>query len=243
MVMNLLVLIPHYNHAKTVTQVVTAMRAQHWPVLIVDDGSDAQAQAVLRELARSDAQVQVVWRPHNGGKGAAVQTGMAAAEKAGYSHVLQVDADAQHQLADAQKLWAAAQQTPKAIVCAAPIYGDDAPKSRLYGRKLTQFWIWVNTGSHHIVDGMCGFRVYPVAAVMSVLRAHRLGRRMDFDVEILVRLLWQGERFVWVPTPVHYAPDGVSHFLMWRDNVHIAKMHARLFWEMLKRRAGMGYRS
>ena len=145
--MNVVALIPHYNHAATVGQVAQAMRAQGLPVLIVDDGSEPAAQQILRDLAAADAQIQVVWRAQNGGKGAAVKSGFAAAAAAGYSHVLQVDADAQHQLADAQKLLQAAFRQPEALVCAEPVYGADAPKSRLYGRKITNFWIWVNTGS------------------------------------------------------------------------------------------------
>lgn len=191
--MKVVALIPHYNHAATVGQVAQAMRAQGLPVLIVDDGSEPAAQQVLRDLAAADAQIQVVWRAQNGGKGAAVKSGFAAAAAAGHSHVLQVDADAQHQLADAQKLLQAAFRQPEALVCAEPVYGADAPKSRLYGRKITNFWIWVNTGSRDIRDGMCGFRLYPLAPVQALMQRHHIGERMDFDTDILVRL-YSGRR-------------------------------------------------
>ena len=231
--MNVVALIPHYNHAATVGQVAQAL-----PVLIVDDGSDAAAQQVLRDLAAADAQIEMVWRPHNGGKGAAMKSGFAAAAAQGYSHVLQVDADAQHQLADAEKLLQASAAQPQALVCAAPVYGADAPKSRLYGRKITNFWIWVNTGSRSIRDGMCGFRIYPLAAVASVLQRHSVGERMDFDTDILVRLHWAKIPMVWIDTPVHYEQHGVSHFRVWHDNWLISKMHARLFFAMLWQRIG-----
>ena len=56
--MNVVALIPHYNHAATVGQVAQAMRAQGLPVLIVDDGSEPAAQQILRDLAAADAQIQ-----------------------------------------------------------------------------------------------------------------------------------------------------------------------------------------
>lgn len=229
--MKLLAVIPHYNHPKTIGKVVNAMRDLNIDCLIVDDGSDVSSQATLEDLER--AGFQVVYRAQNGGKGAAVKEGIRCAKQLGYSHVLQVDADAQHQLSDAKKLIEASISAPDAIVCAEPIYGADAPKSRLYGRKITNFWLVINTLSFDIKDGMCGFRIYPVAATFDVIENEKIGDFMDFDAELLVRLHQQEASFIWVPTPVAYAQDGVSHFRAWRDNVLISKMHARLFFKML----------
>jgi hypothetical protein len=82
---------------------------------------------------------------------------------------------------------------------------------------------------------MCGFRVYPLPAVVSLIDSARLGRRMDFDPEVLVRLHWRGVPIVNRPTRVTYPSDGVSHFRLWRDNALISAMHARLFLGMLLR--------
>lgn len=232
--MKTLALIPHYNHPGTVGRVAQAMRGFGLDVLIVDDGSRAECQAALRQ-AVSDG-IGVLYRTANGGKGAAVKDGLAYAETHGYSHVLQVDADAQHCLADTAKLLAAAAQHPEAVVCGWPQYGADAPKARLYGRKITDFWNMVHTWSTDIKDGMCGFRLYPLAPVLAVVREETVGGRMDFDTEILIRLYWRGVKPVWVKTPVQYASDGVSHFRAFADNVLISKMHARLFCGMVRRR-------
>jgi hypothetical protein len=109
------------------------------------------------------------------------------------------------------------------------------PKARLYGRLLTHVWVWINTLSLAIKDSMCGFRVYPLADVVDVIDHARLGRRMDFDPEIAVRLVWRGLKVVNLPTPVSYPRDGVSHFDTLWDNVRISGMHARLFFGMLLR--------
>ena len=109
------------------------------------------------------------------------------------------------------------------------------PKSRLYARYLTHVWVWINSLSLRIRDGMCGFRVYPLEPTLALLDSARLGRRMDFDPEILVRLAWRNQPMRWLPTRVHYPLDGLSHFRLWQDNALISKMHAKLFFGMLGR--------
>ena len=232
--MKTLALIPHYNHPDTVGCVAHALRGFDLDVLIVDDGSSPDSRAVLQNLV-SDG-IRVIFRPANGGKGAAVKTGLKYAEEHGYTHVLQVDADGQHNLADTPKLLEAAAEHPEAVICGWPQYGSDAPKARLYGRKITDFWNMLHTGSRDIKDGMCGFRLYPLPAALAVVREETVGDRMDFDTEILIRLYWRGVKPVWIPTPVRYGAGGVSHFHRWHDNIRIAKMHCRLCVEQIRRR-------
>ncbi len=92
-----------------------------------------------------------------------------------------------------------------------------------------------HTLSFDITDGMCGFRCYPLAAVDKVLQSTTLGQRMDFDIEIVVRLHWDGVGVVNIGTDVKYPLDGVSHFRMLQDNLLISKKHAQLFLGMLWR--------
>lgn len=234
-------LIPHYNHAGTIAQVAQGMRALGLPVLIVDDGStSADARRVLDELA-AEPGIQVRFCAENGGKGQAMKAGIRWALAEGYSHALQVDADGQHQLSDGEALLDAARRQPDALVCGRPVYGSDAPFVRRYGREFTNFWASVNAGVR-VQDAMCGFRVYPVVSTLHVMDHERVGNRMDFDIEILVRLVWRGVPLVWVPTPVRYESGGVSHFAPLRDNLRISGMHARLFLGMLRRRLGLGRR-
>ena len=232
----ILALVPHYRHPDTLPAVVAALRAQHLPVLVVDDGSGADCLPAL-EAVRGEG-VQLALRSSNGGKGSAVKWGMKLAAEQGYTHVLQIDADAQHCFDDIPKLTAAAAAQPQAVVCGRPVYGSDAPKSRLYGRKITDFWNVLHTWSFAIKDGLCGFRIYPLEATLAVVYSETVGERMDFDNELLVRLYWRGVPLVWVDTPVRYQSGGVSHFQVWRDNLMISRMHARLFFGMLARRFG-----
>lgn len=229
-------LIPVYNHARALAKMLPKLRAHGLPCLLVDDGSDATNAKALDALAKRERRwVTLLRQSPNQGKGAAVMAGVRAAAKAGYSHVLQIDADGQHDPADVPRFMAGAAAAPQAILCGAPLYDESAPKSRLYGRWLTTVWIWINTLSTEIQDGMCGYRLYPAAPLLALFDSEFLGSRMDFDVELLVRLKWRGHRIVPVPVQVRYPADGSSNFRMFWDNVSISRMHTRLFFGMLLR--------
>lgn len=229
-----LAVIPHYNHSGTIGNVVQQFLAMGLPVLVIDDGSDKAHQATLETLQQQE-NVSVYFRPQNGGKGAAMKSGFEQAIKMGFDYIVQADADGQHNLADVKTMLQKIQENPTALICGKPIYGEDAPKSRLYGRKITDFWNAIHTHSLDIKDAMCGFRLYPLKSLQNILENEPLGERMDFDIEILIKAHWYQIPFVWVETPVRYEQNGISHFRAWKDNWLISKMHSKLFFGMLKR--------
>ncbi|MGP1716153.1 MAG: glycosyltransferase family 2 protein [Methylophilus sp.] len=229
------IIIPIYNHGRTITATVNQLASYQYPILIVDDGSDEDTQAVLADLAASCALVTLYRLPQNRGKGAAVVHGLTQAESLGFTHGLQIDADGQHAVQDVARFMQAGSQAPQAVILGKPVYDDSVPKSRLYGRYVTHVFVWLETLSFEIKDSMCGFRLYPLAAVKRLLAHTHLPERMDFDTAIAVRLAWQGVRFVNVATRVVYPADGLSHFDLLHDNVRITKMHTRLCLGMLWR--------
>lgn len=226
--------IPVYDHEHAVANVLRAVLAAGLPCILVDDGSGPGCAAVLDTLALEEG---VLLERHGGnqGKGAAVLTGFRRAAQAGYTHVLQVDADGQHNTGDIASFLAAGAAQPDAIIAGCPVFDASVPKLRLYARYLTHVWVWINTLSLAIRDAMCGFRVYPVAPVLALDARRKLGQRMNFDIEILVRLYWDGVDVVNHPTRVGYPLDGVSHFKAWTDNVLITRLHTALFFGMLVR--------
>ena len=149
--------------------------------------------------------------------------------------MLQIDADGQHDTADLPRFIEAARAHPEAVICGIPAYDASVPKARLYGRYATHIWVWINTLSLHLRDTMCGFRVYPLPPVLRLIGEETIGRRMDFDTEVMVRLYWRQLPVEHLATRVTYPADGVSHFDVWRDNVRISRMHTRLFFGMLWR--------
>jgi glycosyltransferase involved in cell wall biosynthesis len=203
------------------------------PVLLVDDGSEPGCAVVLDALVGPDVHLHRL--SVNGGKGCAVMAGFRAAQKLGWTHALQIDADGQHDAADIPLFIAQAEAFPEHVICGVPIYDDSVPKGRLYGRYLTHVWVWINTLSFEIRDSMCGFRVYALAPVVALIDAVKIGQRMDFDTEVIVRLHWRGVRIVTQPTRVKYPVGGISHFRMVQDNARITAMHTKLFIGMVLR--------
>lgn len=227
--------VPCYNHGATAGAVVAPLVAHGLDVLLVDDGSDATTAQALRVLAMQQPRMQVLTLAQNSGKGAAVVHGLREAAKRGFTHALQVDADGQHDLNDVPRFLAAGQREPNAVVCGEPRYDASAPASRRYGRWITHFWVWLETHSFAIGDALCGFRLYPLAPTLGLANRVHLAQGMSFDIDVIVRLAWEGVPISNVPTAVTYPPGGLSHFRLLRDNLRISGTHTRLFFGMLWR--------
>lgn len=230
------IVIPVYNHEAAIPHVLAKLKNFGIPALLVNDGSSALCCQVLADCAEREADwLTLINRPENGGKGAAVLDGFNAAQALGFSHALQIDADGQHDVNDIPAFLKAGRQHPEALILGWPLFDSSAPKSRVYGRRIANFWVWINTLSFAVADSMCGFRLYPLGAVAELAKGTQIAKGMDFDIDILVRLYWQGLDVINIPTAVQYPYDGVSHFKLWRDNVRISKAHAKLFFGMLLR--------
>ncbi|WP_448665429.1 glycosyltransferase family 2 protein [Serratia plymuthica] len=229
------IVIPCFNHGQMMADVLASLTGYGLPCLVVDDGSAAATADELQRLAAELPWVQLLRLEQNQGKGAAVIAGLQWAHRQGHSHALQVDADGQHQLSDIPDMIAEARAHPECLISGQPVYDSSVPKARLYGRYVTHVWVWIETLSLSLKDSMCGFRVYPVESTLALAESHPLGKRMDFDTEVMVRLYWQGVPSRFLPTRVTYPADGVSHFDALRDNLRISWMHTRLFFGMLPR--------
>ena len=228
--------VPYFNHEHAIERTVDALATQGLRCWLIDDGSQPPAAAAAaRVAARASAWLTLVRHTGNRGKGAAVLTGCRAAHAAGATHALQIDADGQHDFRDIARMVALARQHPDAIILGVPIFDATLPAARRIGRRLTNFWVAVNTLSLGIQDAMCGFRVYPLAALLPLAARASGDQRMEFDPEILVRAAWRGIPIVPCETRVTYPADGVSHFKLLRDNLRISWMHTRLFCGMLPR--------
>jgi glycosyltransferase involved in cell wall biosynthesis len=228
------VVIPVYNHEHAIGAVVESVRTQGFPILLIDDGSNDECARELQRLERLP-EVSLLTHSVNRGKGAAVCTGIFAAQAQGYTHVVQIDADGQHTIADVRRFIDEARAHPHSVICGQPLFDASIPRARYYGRYLTHAMVWLETLSFEIVDSMCGFRVYPLRPTIALLQANSVGDRMDFDTEILVRLHWRDVPTRWLSTRVSYPLDGVSHFRMFFDNVRMTALHIRLTAGMLLR--------
>jgi len=229
------IVIPNYNHTVLFEQLIERLGKFNLPIFMVNDGSEPQASELFQQLAEKFSYLTVIEHDQNQGKGGAVQTGLKVAYQQGYSHALQVDADGQHDLADVSKLLDESKAFPQALISGQPVYDETVPKHRYYARNITHFWVWLETLSFAIKDTMCGYRVYPLATTVELINTKALGKRMDFDIEVMVKLYWRKVPARFIPTAVAYPEHGVSHFRALEDNILISWLHTRLFFGMLLR--------
>lgn len=228
-------IIPSYNHAEAIAGVVMQLQQAGFPIFIIDDGNNLPIKEQLAALSNEKYNVFVHRLQVNQGKGGAVMKGFELAIANGFTHAIQIDADGQHDLATLPQFIEISQKHPKALVSGQPIYDNSIPKARKIGRWLTHIWVWIETWSFQISDSMCGFRVYPLAAVRELLSKEVVGKRMDFDTDIMVRMFWRGTPVIMQPVKVIYPPNNNSNFDMLRDNWFITKMHTKLVLTMLWR--------
>lgn len=226
-----LVLIPSYNTGDRVLETVRDARSQWNPVWMVVDGSTDGTAEKLRARAEGDSSLRVLVLAQNQGKGAAVLHGLREAVAAGYTHVLTLDADGQHPAQCIPAFMAASMENPEALVLGRPVFDASAPRLRVVGRRISNWWANLETLWSGIDDSLFGMRVYPADLLLGVMQSNRWMRRFDFDVEAAVRLVWRGAKPVNLPAPVRYfsvEEGGVSHFNYVRDNMLLTWMHMRL---------------
>ncbi|MCL2626926.1 MAG: glycosyltransferase family 2 protein [Cystobacterineae bacterium] len=228
-------LIPLYNHAKPLHTLVAQLYPHGLPILIVDDGSDEETQQALARVQADFPGVCALRLEKNSGKGAAFWAGLRRAREMGLSHVLQVDADGQHEVERAGFFFEASAKRPEALICGFPEFDESAPLLRKKGRKISNVWTSIVCLSGGIADALCGFRVYPVEKTLGIFERCHVDKRMAFDTEILVRLSWAGVPLVFYPVKVRYPQDGISHFRLFWDNARISWMFSRLCCGMFLR--------
>ncbi|MCK5322969.1 MAG: glycosyltransferase family 2 protein, partial [Desulfobulbaceae bacterium] len=198
--MKTLLVIPVYNHGGFLKEVVCKGLATGLPLLVVDDGSTDRGTAELKDL-----DCHIITIAVNRGKGAAIMAGVRFAADHEFDAIVTFDADGQHDPADAVKLISRAErQWPVIVVGAREMTGATVPKSSLFGRAFSNFWVRLESGMD-LPDTQSGYRLYPVR---ELLRLALKSLRYDFEVEVLVRAAWARVPVDSVPVSVHYPPQG-----------------------------------
>ena len=226
---------PVYRHGRTACPLAKQLAAHGLPVIMVDDGNDTETQSLLAECAAQTPGVTLVRLEKNMGKGGAAAKGFEKAAELNLTHVLLIDADGQHDVERVSFFLEESAKHPDMIICGCPEFDESAPRSRVTGRKISNFWAVIVTLSTELKDTHCGFRVYPVEAALRITRNPFVDKRMGFDTEILVRLYWKRVFPAFHTLKVNYPKDGISNFRMVRDNARISWTFTRLFFGMLIR--------
>ncbi len=219
---SLVVVIPAYQEAATIAEVITRLRAvlPDVPALVVDDGSTDDTVAIARAAGAC-----VMRGEANQGKGAALQRGMRRALAVGAGYVATLDGDGQHRPEDLPRLLALA--APAAIVIGSRRGSPGQPAARRRANRVADFWIsWA--ARHPVSDSQSGFRVYPAAALACLDRYEGRARRFSFESEILIDAARRGITTVAAEIPALYGATlrRPSHFRPVADIARIVIMVA-----------------
>jgi len=217
--------IPVYNHAGCVAQVVRRALTLGFPVFVVNDGSTDKTYDEIKNIPG----IRIVCHKVNMGKGAALMSGFtAAAVEADWA--ITIDADGQHYPEDALNLISAIPQGARAIVVGARegMLADHVPWTSRFGRKFSNFWVWMS-GGPVLSDSQSGMRIYPLPEAI-ILPAK--AQRFQFEVEVLVQAKRKGLPVLETQVRVEYSPGGarISHFRPFVDFVRNSVTFTRLIF-------------
>lgn len=217
-----LLVIPTFNNRATLQNVVRSAKQFATDILVVDDGSTDGAIETINNF-----DVNILQHETNRGKGEAILSGARWATANGYSHIVTMDADGQHKASDIPIFIKKLNAFPLSIIVGTRDFeATDTPDSSKFGRKFSNFWVRVSSGSS-IPDSQSGFRAYPLE-VLNKVKCY--STRYNFEVEILVRAVWAGVILNSVDISVEYSEQTIqaSHFKPFLDNYRISLTYTRL---------------
>lgn len=217
------VLIPTYNNAATLGQVLQDVLAITPHVIVVNDGATDHTAEVLEQFPM----VSVLAYTPNMGKGIALRRGFRFALEQGYDYVITMDADGQHYASDIAVFMEKLEtEKPTIFIGARNLQQENMPGKNTFANKFSNFWFYVITGLKG-PDTQSGFRLYPLHAMRNT---RFVCTKYEFEIEVLVKSAWKGMEIEWVPVKVYYPPaeERVSHFRPFRDFSRITVLNTVL---------------
>lgn len=220
---NVCVLIPTYNNATTLGDVLRDVLVYTSHVIVVNDGATDHTAEVLEQFPEVSV---LAYRP-NRGKGIALRRGFRFALEQGYDYAITMDADGQHYASDLAVFFEKAGREETAIyIGARNLQQENMPGKNTFANKFSNFWFYVETGLKG-PDTQSGYRLYPLHAMRNMRFACT---KYEFEIEVLVKSAWKGVKIDWVPVQVYYPPaeERVSHFRPFRDFSRISVLNTVL---------------
>lgn len=212
------IVIPTYNNAKFLPDVLNSVLEYCQDVIVVNDGSPDNTIDVLKTF---ENKITIVNQPKNLGKGKAIKAGFEKALQLGFKYVVTMDSDNQHKATDLYKFADEIEKYPEALIIGARSFeGKDIKSSSSFANKFSNFWFTVHT-FNRLSDTQTGFRLYPVFKMGKI---KIFTSRYETELEILVRCAWRGIAIKPVNINVFYPPkeERVSGFRPFKDFTRIS---------------------
>jgi len=222
------IIIPTYNNATTLANVVEHSLAVCEDVIVVNDGSTDNTTDVLSAISG----ITVVSYSPNRGKGYALCEGFRKAKSMGFDYAITLDADGQHYPEDVPNLLATLDEELEKnngkvlVVGSRNLNADGMPSANTFANKFSNFWFAVQT-AQRLPDTQTGFRIYPLHHLPNL---SLITSRYESELELLVFSAWRNVRIVPSPVRVYYPPaeERVSHFRPFADFARISVLNTFL---------------
>lgn len=224
--------IPTYQNAKTLLQVVADVHRVVDTVFVVDDGSNDGTAALLDKATGNERPEKVLTHPKNCGKGAALKTGLTYARQQGFRYAVTVDADGQHRADDIPALLKAVEEEPDALTIGSRgLQHENMPAKSTFANRFSNFWFALQT-LQRLPDTQSGLRVYPLRRLHGL---RWMSARYEAELTLLVFSAWAGVKLLPVPVSVYYPPrdQRVTHFRPGRDFTRISVLNTLLCFLMV----------
>lgn len=201
-----LVVIPTYNEAESISEILNALKPLDCDVLVIDDGSPDGTAKIVRGLG-----VEVIEREGKLGLGSAYRAGFSVAIDRGYTYIIQMDADGSHQVADLKRMMEWIGSSDLLIGSRWVKDGGIANWSRFreYLSKSANTYanLLLSLG---VKDTTSGFRIYTSALVKKMEISTIRSEGYCFQIEMTRRAIARGGSVAEIPITFIERAHGVS---------------------------------
>jgi len=230
---NTLIVIPAYNEENNIGNVLKGIRrcAPEISVLVVNDGSRDATVRISREHG-----AKVISLPFNSGYGVALQTGFIFALKNGYTTVLQMDADGQHDPRYIVDMLQEIQNENLDVVIGSRFLEDDKYKTTFL--KRMGMFIFGSLASlfcgQRVSDPTSGFQALKGKAIQFVAGEYY---PPDYpDADFIIMLHQCGFKTREIPVTMHPSPDNKSMHTGHKTVYYVFKMFLSILVTLLRQK-------